>query len=133
MKGVSEVIAILLMLVVTIGLVGIAYGYISGLLTAKTGVVLTIDPATSCPSDTITVYVRNDGTATASSVTVSATPSTGGTSTSCTVGSINVPSGSSASCDINRPAAAPVGYYLLRAIGAGSTATGYVYCSTAGT
>ncbi|MEM5815267.1 MAG: hypothetical protein QXD89_02155 [Candidatus Aenigmatarchaeota archaeon] len=61
-KGISDVIAMLLMLIITIGLVGLAYSYITGIFTSKTAVVLTIDPsASSCTSDQINIIIRNEG------------------------------------------------------------------------
>jgi len=72
MKGVSAIIATILMLVITIGLAGTAYVYISGMLTGKTaktislidgdchaigGGTCTVAP---CQAD---VVIANDGTA----------------------------------------------------------------------
>ncbi len=51
MKGISPVIATLLLLVITLGLIGMAYGYISGIFTAKTG--KSIDEITGSASCTI--------------------------------------------------------------------------------
>jgi FlaG/FlaF family flagellin (archaellin) len=128
MKGISDVIAMLLMLVITIGLVGLAYSYISGVFTAKTAVVLSIVPeASSCTSDTITVAVRNDGTTASSSVTVTVT-SPGGNKGSCSISSI--PPGQQASCNIDRGTTGTTGtgYYRVVASTYGSTANGIIYC-----
>lgn len=63
MKGVSTIIATLLMLIITIALAGLAYSYISGLFASRTGKVIDIDTgATFCSGTTITVYVKNEGT-----------------------------------------------------------------------
>lgn len=62
MKGISAVIATIMMLVITIALAGVAYLYISGLLTQQTarGVAI-VD--TSCNSTfDIQFYVQNTGT-----------------------------------------------------------------------
>jgi len=65
MKGVSAIIATILMLVITIGLAGTAYVYISGMLTGKTGTTISILDYT-CTIGTngriITMVISNDGT-----------------------------------------------------------------------
>jgi len=63
MKGVSTVIATLLMLIITIALAGLAYSYISGVIGGKTNVVLSVSEQTACSTaGIITVYLKNDGT-----------------------------------------------------------------------
>lgn len=64
MKGVSAVIATILMLMITIGLAGVAASYFFGWLTVQTATSIEVDPtATDCNSTRdITVYVRNTGT-----------------------------------------------------------------------
>ena len=56
-KGISSVIATLLMLVITISLVGFAYTYISGTLTSKTSTAFSVVDALNDM-----VILRNDGT-----------------------------------------------------------------------
>ena len=114
MKGVSTVIATILMLMITIALAGMAYTYISGIFSSRTSVVLTIDN-TLCNSTAVTVYVRNDGTATSSTVTVTRDNGVG----TCTIGSILASSINS--CAIQ--GAAGVGYHSVMASAAGSTTT----------
>jgi len=83
-KGVSAVIATILMLMITIAMAGLAYGFISGAFTQKTGVVIEIDETgTSCSGTIITVYVRNTGTMAAdcADVTLSGTTSAGASMT----------------------------------------------------
>ena len=63
MKGVSEIIGTILMLIITIGLAGTAYVYISGLLTGKTEKTITVLDA-SCDATGITLVIANDGTIT---------------------------------------------------------------------
>jgi flagellin-like protein len=101
MKGVSAVIATILMLMITIAIAGMAYMYISGIFTAKTGVVIEMDEtATSCSGTTITVYVRNIGTisTTADKISVSGTMPDGTaiSSTACGAGTDNVEAGGAA-------------------------------------
>ena len=63
MKGVSEIIGTILMLIITIGLAGTAYVYISGLLTGKTEKTISLLDA-SCNKTHILLVLANGGTAT---------------------------------------------------------------------
>jgi FlaG/FlaF family flagellin (archaellin) len=129
MKGISDVIAMLLMLVITIGLVGLAYSYISGVFTARTAVVLSMVPeASSCTPSTINIVVRNDGTTASGGVTVTVT-SPGGASGSCSIASIKP--GQEASCSVSRGTTLTgSGYYKVVATTSGSTANGMIYCAS---
>jgi FlaG/FlaF family flagellin (archaellin) len=129
MKGISDVIAMLLMLVITIGLVGLAYSYVSGVFTAKTAVVLNmVSEASSCTPSTINIAVRNDGTTASGSVTVTVT-SPGGASGSCSITSIQA--GQQASCSVSRGTTLTgSGYYRIVASTSGSTAQGMIYCAS---
>jgi flagellin-like protein len=61
MKGVSAVIATILMLMITIALSGMAYMYISGIFTSKTSTgVEVVD--TYCAGGNATITLRNIGT-----------------------------------------------------------------------
>ena len=83
MKGISTVVATILMLMITIALAGTAYMYINGAFSSKTGVVLSIasaDCSASGNTYTATVYVRNDGTLNATGVRVVAFGSASSTS-----------------------------------------------------
>ncbi len=64
MKGVSAVIATILMLLITIALAGMAYMYISGLVGPRTRSLALVDAW--CSSGEVSALIRNDG---ASSVT----------------------------------------------------------------
>ena len=78
MKGVSAVIATILMLMITIALAGTAYLYITGIFGAKTSVVLSIDgTASTCSPAAINLVVKNDGTAVASLSSVTITKPNG--------------------------------------------------------
>ena len=59
MKGISTIIATLLMLVITIGLAGMAYSYISGVFTARTRTIELIDAF--CVGTTGSAIIRNSG------------------------------------------------------------------------
>ena len=60
MKGISTVIATLLMLIITIGLAGLAYTYISGVLTGTASNIIIV-PDISCngAADSITATIKN--------------------------------------------------------------------------
>ena len=63
MKGVSAVIATIMMLVITIALAGVAYLYISGMFNTQIARTIGIEEsATFCNSTGIYLYVENHGT-----------------------------------------------------------------------
>jgi flagellin-like protein len=117
MKGISTVVATLLMLIITIALAGLAYSYISGIFTARTAVILTIADAT-CNATYVTAWVRNDGTTSCGTVTVAVDGNT------CTIS--NLGSGQVNYCSAPKPTGS--GYKTVRAFGCGSTASGSAYC-----
>ena len=120
------------MLMITIAMAGVAYMYISGIFTSKTGTIVEIDTtATSCSGTTITVYVRNTGTIAFSKalLSLSGTNSagvamTGGT---CTAGTLNAGAGSSP-CGVSLTGAS-TGNNRIVVSGPSNTVTGSVYCS----
>ncbi len=63
MKGISTIIATILLLVMTVGLAGSAYIFISGMLTSRMSKVVSI-LASSCNGTHITLVVSNDGSET---------------------------------------------------------------------
>jgi len=120
MKGVSAVIATILMLMITIALAGMAYMYISGVFTARTAVVLAITDS-ECTTSDITVWVRNDGTVASGTITVDVD------GYSCTINSLTA--GTESSCTTTgRPSGA--GYYTVRVSTTGASARGTVYCAS---
>ncbi len=132
MKGISAVIATILMLMITIALAGMAYMYISGIYTARTGVVARIDETrTSCVSNIVTVYLRNDGTllVAANTITLSGTKPDGtamtGTGTCNATNSIN-PGATAFKCDTTLTSAQGTG--TIRISGTGTSATSTIYC-----
>lgn len=62
-KGVSAIIATILLLMITIAMAGLAYVYISGMLTGKTEKTISIINA-DCTGNLITLVISNDGTKT---------------------------------------------------------------------
>ncbi len=63
MKGVSAIIATILMLIITIGLAGTAYVYISGIMTGRTAKTISLMDA-SCSGGDIVIVIANDGSLT---------------------------------------------------------------------
>ncbi len=132
MKGISTVIATILMLMITIALSGTAYLYISGAFTQQTAAVIDVLDAV-CSGAAITTTVVNQGTAPISAVTV--TPlRPDGTATvpaNCATGTLNP--GAQGSCTVTRSGGAnPIGTYSLSMTAPGArTVRGIVSCSTA--
>jgi FlaG/FlaF family flagellin (archaellin) len=132
MKGISTVIATLLMLVITLGLIGIAYGYITGIFGARMAVILVIDEATTrCAPATgvITIGLRNDGTnpIALSGITLTGTRPDGTAMPSVPCAAAGtLTAGGTVICTNTLTGAA--GTNTIRASGGGSTATGYVTC-----
>jgi len=60
-KGVSAIIATILLLMITIALAGTAYIYMAGMVGGRTNKAISILDA-SCTNDLITLVVSNDGT-----------------------------------------------------------------------
>lgn len=131
MKGISTVIATILMLMITIALAGTAYLYISGTFTQQTAVVIELQDAI-CAGDPIAVTVMNAGTAQSGVVTVAATAPDGTSAgTSCTIAALNA--GTSGSCSIDRTAAKPIGTYSITVTVSGARPVrGPVSCATVG-
>ena len=61
MKGVAEIISVILMLMITIGIAGTAYVYIMGMMTQKTSKTISILQA-SCNTTHILLVITNEGT-----------------------------------------------------------------------
>lgn len=84
MKGISEVIALILMLVITIALAGTAYLYISGIFTTQTQGIEVSDAfctpysTLSPPAGNITMTIRNLGTSPVTAITCAQIAPAGG-------------------------------------------------------
>lgn len=135
MKGISAVIATILMLMITIALAGLAYMYISGIFTQQTGVIIQLDAtATSCSGTTITPYIRNTGTiaVTLDKIMISGTNSTGDSLSGggvCGADTQTLAAGGGAiACTIPLQAATQ-GTNTIIASGPTNTARGTVYCT----
>ncbi|MFH1623129.1 MAG: archaellin/type IV pilin N-terminal domain-containing protein [Candidatus Aenigmatarchaeota archaeon] len=133
MKGISAVIATILMLMITIAMAGVAYMYISGIFTQQTGSITDIDEsATNCAGTlgtTITVYVRNSGTIAfdKSRIKLSGTNSAGTpiAEVTCTAGTLNAGAGSS---ECGATITGSGGNNRIVVSGPSNTVTGSVYC-----
>ena len=61
-KGITPVIALVMLMLITVGMVGIAYSWFSGLLTTQTEKGITIPPGgTYCAAGLISVLIQNNG------------------------------------------------------------------------
>ena len=129
MKGISGVIATILMLMITIALAGTAYLYITGVFTSRTGVVLSIEQAL-CPVGGAVITVRNDGTGVASNVAVTLTGPNGTTTGagSCPdIFSINAGNSNHTTCTSR---SAGTGLYAVTASSGSSSTQGSIYCAS---
>ena len=61
MKGISTIIATIMMVVITIGLISVAYLYMSGLITSRTVANIQLVDA-FCTSRTLNMLIKNIGT-----------------------------------------------------------------------
>jgi flagellin-like protein len=123
MKGISSIIATILVLVITVGIAGVAWGFMSGFFTSRTAVQILITDAECSASGGITAWVTNDGSQDATGVTVDLV----GTANSCAPNGGTIASAATESCVI--PGGSPgAGYHQIRASGSGSSSRGSVYC-----
>jgi flagellin-like protein len=140
MKGISEVIATILMLMITLALAGSAYLFINNAFTQQTAVVLGIDEAT-CVGDVINLVIKNDGTSQTSAVTVKVVNPDGDEETTwacdsdpITAGDQPIDSigaGQTGACTITRAAEAEAGNYRLTITAAGARSVrGSANCAT---
>ena len=124
MKGVSAVIATIMMLVITIGLAGVAYMYISGIFTTQTAKLVAIDQdATFCSGTSITIYIKKTGTQAFKKSTVNIGIQ-GGTFTLCNQGGTDgdVPAGGTpVACDYKVTGVAGFNTVLVNGIVGGPT------------
>ena len=130
MKGISDVIAVLLMLIITIALAGLAYAYITGVFSSRTSVLFSLDPtSTTCNKSYFHLSIRNDGSSNSGEATISITAPDGknALSSSCTIG--NVPPMSTNTTDCARASGKSAGGYIIKINAAGvPTYTTTYYC-----
>lgn len=132
MKGVSTIIATLMILVIVLALGGLAYTFISGTTTQRIAVILEVDASiTQCDAttDVITIGVRNSGTSSLplSSVIITGANSTGGVipSVSCSATG-TLAAGGRATCG-NTVTGSDGNNNIIVSAG-GSSASGVVFC-----
>ncbi len=132
MKGISEVIATILMLMITLALAGSAYLFINNAFTQQTAVVLGIDEAT-CVGAKINIVIRNDGTSQSSAITVKVNNPDGiEVNQTCGTPISNIGAGQTESCTITRAAGSEAGNYRLIVSAPGArTIRGSSNCPTA--
>lgn len=132
MKGISTVIAVILMLMITIALVTVASGFIFGIFRARAAVVLSEAAAGYCASgvavNALTYYVRNDGTDTSGTLAWANHPGNPNAITGCTFSPTTLSPGAISTVNCSR-AAAGTGYWraIISAPGAAAI-TVSVYC-----
>ncbi|MFH0889799.1 MAG: LamG domain-containing protein, partial [Candidatus Aenigmatarchaeota archaeon] len=64
MKAITPVISLIMLMLVTVGIVGVSYTWFSGLMASNTEKIITIPPGgAQCYNSKINVLVRNSGTA----------------------------------------------------------------------
>lgn len=132
MKAISDIIAVLLMLIITIGLAALAYSYISGVFTSRTAVKLSLDAeASSCNKTYFTLYVRNDGSTRSGDVSITVTTPDGTKTDTCTItGGVDAMSEKSVDC--SRQSGEPVGgYKVTLSTAGGAPFTTTFYCGVA--
>jgi len=72
LKGISAIIATLLILVITLGLAGLAYTYISAIFTTRTATLSLID--SYCYGSEAHAVIKNEGTTPINGTTIYLTP-----------------------------------------------------------
>jgi len=133
MKGVSAIIATILMLIITIGLAGTAYVYISGIMTARTAITLSVQAVTCTGSgagDSFTVVLLNDGTTDVAAGSISMTVNGGDPGAQCNEGALalNAHTSGQITCTDGAPLDIAAGTNTFTITAGGSYATGSVYC-----
>jgi FlaG/FlaF family flagellin (archaellin) len=134
MKAVSTIMATILMLVITIALAAVAFAYMSGLLIAKTAVVLEVSGEPVCragaTTNAITIWVINRGTSTSGALTWADVPGNPNAITGCNTNPSTLAAGDVGTITCSR-AAAGAGYWGVRIGAPGiSPITASVYCAS---
>ena len=127
-KGISTVIATLLMLIITIALAGFAYTYLSGVLTAQTAKTVELIGAVDCITGTSHILtVKNLGTSAitaASEISVTVD----GSAATCTWSSATLSSGGGISTCTTGAAGVSAGSHRIRITGPGNVLSGTSLC-----
>jgi len=124
MKGISDVVAMLLMLVIAIGLVGVTYSFISTTITTRKAVILNQDGEGRCLAgetvNSIIFWIRNEGDSKATGLTAADVPTNPSKITNCSFdpSTIDPYSGTTVTCNRTE---AKAGLYEIRISASGAT------------
>jgi flagellin-like protein len=129
MKGVSAVIATILMLMIVIALAGMAYMYLIGMFTSRTGKTIDVTDA-GCRAGAVApgyyVSIKNLDVTTPINTSVDLTVRIDGTLTAfsgtCAMSYLQIPAGGTVNCDINIAGGAAGSFHKVRIIGPANTA-----------
>jgi len=134
MKGVSAVIATILMLVITIALAGVAWMFLSGMLTSRIAVVLEVSGDPYCQAgattNAITIWIVNRGTSTSGQLEWADVPGNPSSITGCSFNpqTLNASAVGTVTCS---RAAAGTGYWKVRISAPGASPIIVpVYCAS---
>lgn len=135
MKGISTVIATILMLIITIAMAGVAYSYMSGYLTGTTAVVLQVSGAPQCLAgqsvNSIIIWIENRGTSTSGTLTWTDVPGNPSTISNCTFGIPTLAAGNVTAATCNRSSAGAGNWYVrIGAPGVSPVTAGPIYCTS---
>ncbi len=124
MKGISTVIATILMLLITVGMAGLAYMYISGMFTSRTAQTISLSSA-DCAGGDINILVKNDGTENIDTTAIDIYVD-GGNAYDCKGAGNTTTAGGTTFCD---SIAASQGTHTVQIVGPSNSISGPVYCA----
>jgi hypothetical protein len=129
MKGISTIIATIIMVVITIGLISVAYLYMSGLITGTTATNIQLADA-YCNSTAIIYLIRNIGTSGITSLTfyMDGTQKTSANSALSCTPEVSTSSPLGASNSTSCVHTASKGIHQIRVVGPSNAAPGTVDC-----
>jgi len=125
MKGISTIIATIMMVVITIGLVSVAYLYMSGLITSRTTQNIQLVDA-FCRNNKLNILIKNIGTTSINSGSISFIVKGSAQAMSCDTPA-TFTAGNSTMC-VNTTVVAGPGPNEIRVIGPSNAVGGTVNC-----
>lgn len=131
MKGVSAVIATILMLMITIALAGLAYTYMLGLFAARTTKTIDVTDAGCRAGQTLGYYVSIKNLDQTASITTASdlTARVDGTAAALTnCAPATIPAGGTANCDLNIVGGTAGTFHKVRIIGPSNSAEEPAVC-----
>ncbi len=129
MKGISAVIATILMLMITVAMVGLAYMYISGIFTSRTAQSLSLS-SIDCAGGDIHVMLKNDGTEDIEESDIKIYVDEPGPTETADCGTGTLGAGNTTLCSADLSAESTQGSHTVRIIGPANSITGNVYCAS---